>query len=518
MYTVRRRLLGASVLVALASLLVGAVALGQDREIVISDSLVPKRLTVPAGTVVNWRNEDNERHRVRSRQGPVEFDSGNIEPGERFSVTFVVPGEYLYLDERNDEDPSYFGTVVVVDDQPTGGPPPAEATVTLIDESFQPPGIEVAVGGTVTWENIDGDDDHTVTSTDGAFDSGVLPVGSAFEHTFDGPGSFAYFCAIHPEMQGTVTVVGDAPVQAGDAPVEPATSDDPSTSGGGTADATDSGPGSASIVDLTFQPSTIEVDVGAEVTWTNEDGFPHTVTARTDDFDSGVMQGGDTFSQTFDEVGSFDYFCAIHPSMTGTVVVRGVAADEQGDAVDEPAVESAIEVTTVDVIGVAFEPQDITVPLGTTVDWVNEDPFAHTVTADDGSFDSGTMDAGEAFSRTFDETGTYDYFCAIHPSMTGTVTVTGRSGDGSTAGTADEMVAQGIVVAVEGSLTQVDRFDLLTSDGELLSFVPPPGVLEESGFNAAHLREHMTLGAPVAVTYRVEEGINIVGGVGDADE
>jgi plastocyanin len=57
------------------------------------------------------------------------------------------------------------------------------------------------------------------------------------------------------------------------------------------------------------------------VTWTNEDSVPHTVTARTDDFDSGMMQNGDTFSLTFDEPGTFDYFCAIHPSMTGTVTV-----------------------------------------------------------------------------------------------------------------------------------------------------------------------------------------------------
>ena len=66
----------------------------------------------------------------------------------------------------------------------------------------------------MTWENIDGADDHTVTSNDGAFDSGVLAAGSAFEHTFDTPGAFPYFCAIHPEMEGTITVVGDAPASA----------------------------------------------------------------------------------------------------------------------------------------------------------------------------------------------------------------------------------------------------------------------------------------------------------------
>ncbi len=120
-----RRFLGAAVLAVLASLAAATIALGQDgEEVVISDTLEPQRLEVSAGTVVTWRNEDRERHRMRSRQGPVGFDSGNLEPGERFSVTFVVAGEYPYLDERNDEDPAYFGTVVVIDEQPTGGPPP----------------------------------------------------------------------------------------------------------------------------------------------------------------------------------------------------------------------------------------------------------------------------------------------------------------------------------------------------------------------------------------------------------
>jgi plastocyanin len=355
---------------------------------------------VSAGTVVTWRNEDRERHRMRSRGGPVEFDSGNLEPGERFSVTFVVPGRYRYIDERNDEDRSYFGTVVVIDEGPAGGPPPMEATVTLIDETYQPPLLEVAVGATVTWENIDGDDDHTVTSTGGAFNSGVLPAGSAFEHIFDAPGTYSYFCAIHPEMQGTITVAGDAP-----APTEQAVVGSPSPVE----------PAAVSIVDLTFEPATIEVDTGAAVTWTNDDGLPHTVTAREGDFDSGVLESGDSFSQTFSEPGSHDYFCAIHPSMTGTVVVRDPAApDDVGDAA---------VVTEVSVVDVAFQPADIEVPVGTTVDWTNEDPFAHTVTARDGTFDSGTMDAGQTFSRTFAEPGTIEYFCEIHPSMTGTVTV-----------------------------------------------------------------------------------------------
>jgi plastocyanin len=422
MHSLTRHLVSAAVLAVLTSLAVATVVPGQDsEEIIIADALAPKRLEVSAGTVVTWRNEDRDRHRVRSRQGPVEFDSGNLEPGERFSVTFVVAGEYPYIDERNDEDPSYFGTVIVIDDQPAGGPPPMEATVTLIDESFQPPALEVATGATVTWENIDGDDDHTVTADDGSFNSGVLPASSAFEHTFDAPGTYPYFCAIHPEMVGTITVVSDDPAGAEEVAVESPSPVDPATTG----DATPAQPAAVSVVDLAFEPATIEVAAGDAVTWINDDGVPHTVTANEGEFNSGVLERGDSFSQTFETPGRFDYFCAIHPSMTGTVLVQDPMAPEAaGDAADGTTADAAAPVSEVAVVDVAFQPAAIEIPVGTTVDWTNEDPFAHTVTALDGAFDSGTMNGGGTFSQTFTEPGSYDYFCAIHPSMTGTVTVT----------------------------------------------------------------------------------------------
>lgn len=322
MNSTHRRLLQAVILAAFMAVAASAVTLGQDTEnVIISDTLSPRRIEVPAGTVVTWRNRDDERHRVRSRQGPVEFDSGNLDPGERFSVTFVVAGEYPYLDERNDDDEAYFGIVVVRTEQPADGPPPTVATVTLIDESFQPPTIEVAVGATVTWENIDADDDHTVTSTEGLFNSGILPAGSAFEHSFEAPGAYPYFCAIHPEMEGTITVIGDATAPT----VEPVTeSPGPIETGEPVVDVTTTAP-QVSIIDVAFLPADIAVPAGTTVQWINDDPFAHTVTAANRGFDSGTMPSAAVFSHTFDEEGRFEYFCAIHPSMTATVTVTPVA-------------------------------------------------------------------------------------------------------------------------------------------------------------------------------------------------
>ncbi len=69
--------------------------------------------------------------------------------------------------------------------------------------------------------------------------------------------------------------------------------------------------------------------------------------------------------------------------------------------------------------------QPVTVPVGTTVTWTNEDSTAHTVTATDNSFDSGSINPGATFSYTFTKAGTFNYGCTFHPNMKSTVTVTG---------------------------------------------------------------------------------------------
>jgi plastocyanin len=65
----------------------------------------------------------------------------------------------------------------------------------------------------------------------------------------------------------------------------------------------------------------------------------------------------------------------------------------------------------------------VTVPAGTTVVWTNNDDIEHTVTASDNSFASQPLEAGGQFAYAFTTAGTYSYFCAIHPFMTGKVIV-----------------------------------------------------------------------------------------------
>jgi hypothetical protein len=68
------------------------------------------------------------------------------------------------------------------------------------------------------------------------------------------------------------------------------------------------------------------------------------------------------------------------------------------------------------------------VSVGTTVTWTNSGASPHTVTADNGEFDSGRLAPGASFSQTFDAAGTVTYHCEIHPQMAGTIVVTEASG------------------------------------------------------------------------------------------
>jgi plastocyanin len=71
----------------------------------------------------------------------------------------------------------------------------------------------------------------------------------------------------------------------------------------------------------------------------------------------------------------------------------------------------------------SFTPKEIAIPKGTTVTWTNRDDVPHTVTSTDQKFRSKALDTDEQFSFTFTESGTYAYFCSVHPMMTGKVVV-----------------------------------------------------------------------------------------------
>ncbi|GAA1716190.1 cupredoxin family copper-binding protein [Fodinicola feengrottensis] len=89
----------------------------------------------------------------------------------------------------------------------------ASHSVMIMNYAFSPASLTVAVGDTVTWTNED-TAPHTVTVSSGPvmFASSNLQKGQSFTYTFSKPGTYAYYCAVHPDMKASVTVTGSTPV------------------------------------------------------------------------------------------------------------------------------------------------------------------------------------------------------------------------------------------------------------------------------------------------------------------
>jgi plastocyanin len=196
-----------------------------------------------------------------------------------------------------------------------------------------------------------------------------------------------------------------------------------------------------------YVPSTISVNLGEKITWTNEDDADHTVTSRTNGiFNSGVFGPNQSFSHQFSVDGTYDYFCQLHPWMTGTVVAgKGGDISPSSEPTTPPSTPSASPAPTTSpgspltvtipsgaaeqTITEFYSPSSISINVSDSVLWQNSDIGFHTVTSGkgspDGLFDSGLFGPSETFSQTFSSSGTFDYFCVVHPWMTGKVVVSG---------------------------------------------------------------------------------------------
>jgi len=112
-------------------------------------------------------------------------------------------------------------------------------------------------------------------------------------------------------------------------------------------------------------------------------------------------------------------------ALAAALVVVALGIGARGVAAQDSA--------AVSIVDFAFQPNSSMVVAGGTVTWTNTGQAPHTVTADDGSFDSGTLSPGATFSQTFPTAGTFTYHCNIHPQMTATVIVGDAGGSGSDA-------------------------------------------------------------------------------------
>lgn len=453
-------------------------------DIAISGSAFnPAVITITAGTVVTWTNFDVAPHTTTSDVGSTDpWDSGTLGQGATFTRTFNTPGAYGYHCAIHFL--SMFGTVVVLAAQPQQAPlslsiagprggvadvthtftatvspitttqpityfwqatgqtpvahtdkglsdtlaftwsaaavgpqlitvtaendagsvskawtvtivPPAGEGVTDVSISnfaFQPRVITISVGSTVRWINAD-QAAHTstsVVSSTESWDSGNLASGQVFTHTFNTPGTFDYLCTLHLSMQGTVVVLAAESQQA---PLS----------------LNIAGPNSGAVdVAHTFTATVSPITTTQPITyfWQAAGQTPVTHTSQ------GLS---DTLAFTWSAA-------AVGPQLITVTAENSAGSISATSAITiMPPIDT--HVADVSIVDFAFQPQVITISVGSMVRWTNTGLSAHTTTSAGGSWDSGNLAPGEMFTRTFTAPGIYTYHCAIHSSMTGTVVV-----------------------------------------------------------------------------------------------
>jgi plastocyanin len=243
---------------------------------------------------------------------------------------------------------------------------------------YDPDVAHVPLGNIIEWTNND-DVSHTVTSSADAgntFDSGLLSAGATYrlDTAKLQPGTYDYMCIVHPWMTASFVLGGD--MASGERLTE---------------DATATEPNSVPPEEMPTHPGveTEEPPVGEQV---EESEMPAEEPAPQ----VAPLEEPETHAE--------------EPTASTISIAAGAST---------PGCEQTNE---------CFNPSSISIPVGSTITWTNDDSAAHTVTSGkdatpDGVFDSGLFMAGKTFSHKFESAGQYPYYCLVHPWMTGTVTV-----------------------------------------------------------------------------------------------
>lgn len=230
----------------------------------------------------------------------------------------------------------------------------------------------------------------------------VVGIGSYTAFGFLGPGAQFHLQSINQTAVNATAPVSNVPVISIEIPSGASVQGNPS-----------------------FNPATISVPKGDIIEWKNNDKVPHTVTSLDGNtWDSSIIKAGNTFRLNTSKLNAttYQYVCTVHPFMSGNITITEPAKPVSVDIAKGASTQSASQKY--------FDPAELSVKTGTVVSWTNSDSAAHTVTSGQASdttpgtlFDSGLIKPGKTFQFTFTKTGTQDYFCSVHPWMTGKVTV-----------------------------------------------------------------------------------------------
>jgi plastocyanin len=324
--------------------------------------------------------------------------------------------------------------------------------VSIKDFAYDPSTITVPAGTTVIWTNLD-TVPHTVTSTTGKFDSGILGPGRQFNYIFNDLGTYDYYCTIHTYMKGQVVVTpyGGPHPQSEISTAVPVSTTSPQPSTRMTVDLL--------AKDINFDKDNITVLAGAQVNidfYNLDVGMPHNFAvyansdAKTVIYQGPVIVGPKQITYTFNapvDTGVYFFRCDVHPKvMNGNIYVvskdnllaeQAVSSHQPQSEMSMPGIsapnESAAgpQEVTIDLTAqnIAFDTKTITVPAGSrvTINFDNKDsgvPHNFAVYTDSSATTSifkGKIITGPAKTTyIFDAPtapGTYFFRCDVHPTQ-----------------------------------------------------------------------------------------------------
>lgn len=436
---------------------VGAGSSANAACVAANDCFSPNPLTVSQGTTVTWKNTDTMMHVICSGTstdaacGTV-FEDDSLKPGQTFQFTFANAGTYNYFCSVH---PWMTGQVIVSSNVSNTPTPMSTLSISTDRSSYSQGDIIILTGHVtnmqdskaITLKIVNSDQNivslvQIVPSSDGSFTQTFSTTGTLWSHA----GTYSLVAQYGNDVEATGTFYfngGTTTTPYGQAGNEI----DIATGAGASANAA-----CVSANDC-FYPNPLTVSPGTTVTWRNTDTAMHVICSgyASDPqcgtvFEDDSLRPGSTFQFTFANSGTYNYFCSVHPWMTGQVIVSG---NSQNQAPSPPPVQQPIPPppTGANVIMTqgagssanaacvaannCFSPNVFSASQGQTVTWYNDDTVGHYISSGNPSdtttgtvFDSGNLiKPGGTFQFTFANAGTYNYFCSVHPWMTGQIVV-----------------------------------------------------------------------------------------------
>jgi plastocyanin/FtsP/CotA-like multicopper oxidase with cupredoxin domain len=181
-----------------------------------------------------------------------------------------------------------------------------------------------------------------------------------------------------------------------------------------------------------FDPPKLEIEERDYVEWINADPDAlHSVRAKNGEFESGPLDPGQIWGCFFFKAGTYDYNCKFHHHQWWypagyylTPYIRVKPKSGSGGSSPAPPPPAATTTRDVAITSTGFSPSSITIKVGDTVRWTNQDNTTHDAMSDDHTaWGSPNLPPGKVWSRIFAQPGTFGYHCHIHPEMTGTIQV-----------------------------------------------------------------------------------------------